>query len=132
MSRDTSLDTVQTPDNVKNFKDLFTRTLIGYFKNDIFLINNLLEISDKIVFKLDDLKQILAALIEVDVSKINIEYEDMFKSSCCGGALKRVPLFKKITDILIDNKTSFKISYNSYAVQLQTEYNVSLAHVIVN
>jgi Golgi nucleoside diphosphatase len=80
LTRNLSLEKIKTPENVRNFKDVFTSILISYFKNDMILINNLLEISSKIVFKIDDLKQILATLLETDVTKINVEYEDMFKS----------------------------------------------------
>jgi hypothetical protein len=122
---------VSTPDNVRKFKDLFTKTLIEYFKNDIILLNNLLEISDKIVFKMEDLVLIIATLLDIETSKITITYEDIITSKCCGTVCKRLPLFMKITDIIVDNKQSFLISYNSFAIQLKNEYNVSLSYVVV-
>ena len=121
---------VKSPDNVRRFKDQFTAYLIEYFKNDLILLNNLLEISSKIVFKVDDLKTLIGILLEIETVKIEIEYEDMIKSGCCGKICKRVPLFKKVTDIIINGKQRFTVSYDSIAVQLQNTFNVSLSHVI--
>jgi hypothetical protein len=117
-------------ENVKKFKDLFIGFMIEYFKSEIILLNNVLEISSKIVMKAKDLKMLIAVLLEVDESKVNIETEDVIKSSCCGKCSK-IPLFKKVVDIYIDNLKSFKIYYNPLAVQLQNEYNISLDHVVV-
>jgi hypothetical protein len=134
INKSVSMDSlaIKSPDNIRRFKDQFTAFLIEYFKNDMILLNNLLEVSDKIVFKIDDLKILIGILLEIDVSKIDIEYEDMIKSAgCCGSICKRIPLFKKITDIYINNKQSFSVGYNSIAIQLQNSFNVSLNYIIV-
>jgi hypothetical protein len=119
-----------SPENVKKFKDLFIGFTIEYFKSEIILLNNVLEISSKIVMKAKDLKTLIAVLLEVDESKVNIETEDVIKNSCCGKCSK-IPLFKKVVDIYIENLKSFKIYYNPLAVQLQNEYNISFDHVVV-
>jgi hypothetical protein len=121
-----------TPLNIRLFKDLFTKLLIDYFKSEIMLLNNVFEITPKIVFKINDLKLLISTLIEVDEEKISIEYEDIFKSGCCGRLCKKVPLFKKVTDITIDGMKSFYIHYNSIAVQLQNEYSISLDYVVID
>jgi hypothetical protein len=58
-----------------------------------------------------------------DVSRINIDYElpDHFKA--CGYCSK-LPIYRKITSIIIDIKNSFKIKYKSFYVQMQTECNI--------
>jgi hypothetical protein len=121
----------RSPDNIRRFKDQFTAFLIEYFKNDMILLNNLLEVSDKIVLKIDDLKTLIGILLEIEPAGISVEYEDMMKTGCCGKICKRLPLFKKITDIIINSKVSFIVGYNSIAVQLQSSYNISLNYIIV-
>jgi hypothetical protein len=131
----TNLNQIKSPaiiDNVARFKDQFTAYLIEYFRNDIVLLNNVLEVSDKIVFKLDDLKVLISILLEIEPSNITIEYDDMLKNiGCCGKICKKIPLFKKINDIIINNRQSFLISYNTIAIQLQTEFNISLSYIIL-
>jgi hypothetical protein len=80
--------------------------------------------------KAKDLKALIAILLEMEESKIDIETEDVIKNSCCRKCSK-IPLFKKVIDIYIDNCKSFKIYYNPLAIQLQNEYNISLYHVVV-
>jgi hypothetical protein len=130
-----NLHSIKSPamaDNVLRFKDQFTAYLIEYFKSDFILLNNLLEVSDKIVFKMDDLKTLISILLEIEPSAIVIDYEDFLKNvGCCSKICKKIPLFKKINDIIINNKQSFLISYNTIAIQLQTEFNISLTYVIV-
>jgi hypothetical protein len=67
------------------------------------LLNNLLEVSDKIVFKIDDLKILIGLLLEISATKITIEYEDVIKSGCCSSICKKLLLFKKINEIIINN-----------------------------
>jgi hypothetical protein len=94
----------QTPEIIKIFKEYQLLTLIDYFKNDLILLNNLLEISIHIIFKEED----TIKLVSILVSRIKIDYElpDQFKAcSCCS----KLPIYRKITSIIIDNKNSFKI-----------------------
>jgi hypothetical protein len=121
----------QTPEIIKIFKEYFLVTLIDYFKNDIILLNNLLEISKHIVFKEEDIIKLISILVtDNDVSRIKIDYElpDQFKvCGCC----TKLPVYRKITSIIIDNKNSFKIKYESFYVQMQTEFNISLDYILI-
>jgi hypothetical protein len=44
-----------TPQNISEFKEALIAVLISYFKNNVVLLNNLIELSDKIITKIDDL-----------------------------------------------------------------------------
>jgi hypothetical protein len=130
-----SLQAVKSPtaaDNILRFKDQFAAYLIDYFRSDMVLLNNLLEVSDKIVFKMEDLKHLISILLEIEANMVAIDYEDVLKNiGCCGKICKKLPLFKKINDIIINNRQSFLVSYNTIAVQLQTEFNISLTYIIL-
>jgi hypothetical protein len=121
----------QTPEIIKIFKEYLLLTLIDYFKNDLILLNNLLEIFKHIVFKEEDIIKLISILVtDGDVSRIKIDYElpDQFKAcGCCS----KLPIYRKITSIIIDNKNSFKIRYQSFYVQMQTEFNISLGCVLI-
>jgi hypothetical protein len=77
----------QTPEITKIFKEYLLLTLIDYFKNDLILFNNLLEISKHIVFKEEDITKLIFILVtDGDISRIKIDYElpDQFKAcGCC-------------------------------------------------
>jgi hypothetical protein len=120
-----------SPDNIKQFKEALMSILISYFKNNIVLLNNLVELSDKIITKIDDLQTLLSLLLNVPVSDIFIEVEEISVKNCCGEICKKLPRYRKINEILINKKQSFKISYNQYYVQLQTEFNISLEYVLL-
>jgi hypothetical protein len=40
-----------TPQNISEFKEALIAVLISYFKNNVVLLNNLIELSDKIITK---------------------------------------------------------------------------------
>jgi hypothetical protein len=105
--------------------------LIGYFKNNIILLNNLVELSDKIVAKLSDLSLLISLLLDISIDKVNVQVEEIKTTNCCGKVCKLLPKYRKINDIIIDNKQSFRVSHNSYYIQLQTEYNISLDYVLL-
>jgi hypothetical protein len=121
----------QTPEIIKIFKEYLLLTLIDYFKNDLILLNNLLEISKHIVLKEEDIMKLISILVtDGDVSRIKIDYElpDQFKTcGCCS----KLPVYRKITSIIIDKKNSFKIKYKSFYVQMQTEFNISLDYILI-
>jgi hypothetical protein len=132
---------IATPNNVKIFKETFMNILIGYFKNNIILLNNLVELSEKIIMKVDDLQLLISILLEIDRSKVMIEVEEL-EVKCCakfGACASRgkasfcsmLPRYRKINDILINNQMSFKVSYNQFYVQLQTVYNISLDYILL-
>jgi hypothetical protein len=121
----------QTPEIIKIFKEYQLLTLIDYFKNDLILFNNLLEISKHIVFKEEDNIKLVSILVtDGDVSRIKIDYElpDQFKACGC---FSKLPIYRKITSIIIDNKNSFKIKYESFYVQMQTEFNILLNYILI-
>jgi hypothetical protein len=61
----------QTQEIIKIFKEYILLTLIDYFKNDLILLNNLLEISKNIVFKEEDIIKLISILVtDGDVSRI--------------------------------------------------------------
>jgi hypothetical protein len=97
----------QTPDIIKIFKEYLLLTLIDYFKNYLILLEN----SKHIVFKEEDIIKLISIVVtDGDVSRIKIETElpDHFKAcSCC----TKLPIYRKITSIITDNKNSFKIRY---------------------
>jgi hypothetical protein len=121
----------QTPEIIKIFKEYLLLTLIDYFKNDIILLNNLLEISKYIVLKEEDITKLISILVtDCDVSRIKIDTElpDQFKAcGCC----TKLPVYRKITSIIIDNKNSFKIKYELFYVQMQTKFKISLDYILI-
>jgi hypothetical protein len=126
-----SLDRANTPDNIKQFKEALMGILISYFKNNIVLLNNLVELSDKIITKIDDLQLLISLLLDVPVSEVIINVEEITTKNCCGEICKRLPRYRKLDDIIINKKQSFKVSYKQYYIQLQTEFNISLDYVLL-
>jgi hypothetical protein len=122
---------ISTPSNIKLFKDAFMDILIGYFKNNIILLNNLIELSEKIITKVNDLQLLISLLLEVDRSNILIDVEEITSESCCGKVCNKLPRYRKINDIIINNKQSFKVSYNQYYIQMSLEFNISLEYVLL-
>jgi hypothetical protein len=122
-------DQCQTPEIIKLFRDYLLITLIHYFKDEIILCNNIIETSKRIIMKEKDLKKLISILVtNSDESRILIESEipDHFKCCC----LDKLPIYKKITSIIIDNKQEFKIFYNQFWIQMQTEFNISLDYIL--
>jgi hypothetical protein len=95
------------------------------------LINNLVELSDKIITRIDDLQLLISLLLDIPLSDVTIETEELTVKNCCGEICKQLPRYRKIEDILIKNKNSFKVLYNQYYVQLQTQFNISLDYVLL-
>jgi hypothetical protein len=120
-----------TPTNIKRFKETFLEILISYFKNNIILINNLVELSEKIVMKGDDLHTLIAILLEIDKSNISIEIDEITINGCCGKLCSKLPRYRKIKDIILNNKSSFRISHNQYYTQMMTEFNISLEYIML-
>jgi hypothetical protein len=105
--------------------------LISYFKNNIVLLNNLVELSGNIITKLSDLILLISLLLEISSDKITVELEEITSNNCCGKFCKHLHRYRKIKDIIIDKKQSFKINYNQFYIQLQTEYNISLEFILL-
>jgi hypothetical protein len=49
--------------------------MISHFKNNVVLLNNLIELSDKIITKIDDLQLLISFLLSVCVWDVGIEVE---------------------------------------------------------
>jgi hypothetical protein len=121
----------ETPDNIRRFKETFMLILISYFKSNIILLNNLAELSEKIITKIDDLKQLISLLTEVATDNIDIVVEEFDVKNCCGMLCKVLPRYRKISDIIINKKQSFKVVFNQYFIQMGTEFNISLEFVLL-
>jgi hypothetical protein len=95
------------------FKEYLLKTILDYFKNELILLNNILELSKHIVFREEDLIKLISILVtDCNISRIKIDHEipDAFKTcGCCG----KIPIYN-ITSIIIDNKNNFEVNYNSF------------------
>jgi hypothetical protein len=117
---------------VSLFKEALLAILISYFKNNIVLLNNLIELSDNIIMKIEDLIYLISILLELDRQNIKLDVEDIeVKNCCCAKICSKLPRYRKINDIIINNKSSFKITYNQYYVQMKEEYNISLDFIML-
>jgi hypothetical protein len=129
-TRSLALSRSETPSNIKQFKEAMLEILIGYFKNNIVLINNLVELSEYIVMRVDDLIHLISLLLITDKSNIEIVAGEV-ESKCCGKVCSHLPRYRKVEDIIIGKKQSFKVYFNQYYIQMQTEFNISLDYVML-
>jgi hypothetical protein len=126
----TKITRSETPTNIKLFKEALLEILIGYFKSNVMLINNLVELSDNIIMKKDDLTYLISLLLEVDKSAIEILVQEL-SVQCCGKICSKLPRYRKIDDIIVNNKQSFQVSSNQYFIQMRTEFNISLDYIML-
>jgi hypothetical protein len=84
-----------SPNNIKQFKEGLISILISYFKNNVILLNNLVELSDKIITKIEDLRFLISLLIEESPTAVNIEVEEIEIKNCCGTICKNLPQTEK-------------------------------------
>jgi hypothetical protein len=127
------IPTVSTPDSIKTFKEYLLSTLISYFKSEIILANNIIELSPNIVLKIDDLKKLIVILVcDNDDSRVNIT-TSIASIACCKflSCCAKLPLYRKVDDIIIDKKYSFKNRYDQYYTQMTIEFNISLDYVLL-
>jgi hypothetical protein len=110
----TTVTRAVSPDNIKQFKEALISILISYFKNNVILLNNLVELSEKIITKIEDLRLLIPLLIEESPTVVNIEVEEIEIKNCCGVICKNLPRYRKIKHILINNKQAFQVSHNQY------------------
>jgi hypothetical protein len=120
-----------TPEHIIRFREALLLILIGYFKNNIVLLNNLIELSDNIIMKMEDLIFLISILLQLNSSDFRVDVEDIEAKNCCGKICSKLPRYRRINDIIIKNKSSFKITYNQYYVQMMTEYNISLDYIMI-
>jgi hypothetical protein len=78
--------------------------VISYFKNNVVLLNNLIELSSKTVMKMDDLCLLLSLLISVPICDVQIEVEKTTLKECCGTICKQTPRYRKVKDIIINKR----------------------------
>jgi hypothetical protein len=71
-----------TPQNISAFKEVFIAVLISYFKNNVVLLNNLIELSDKIITKIDDLRLLIALLLSIPKADVQVEVEEIILWNC--------------------------------------------------
>jgi hypothetical protein len=121
----------ETPTNIKLFKEALLEILISYFKSNVVLINNLVELSDNIIMKKDDLLYLISLLLEIDKSAVEILVEEISMQNCCGKICSKLPRYRKVEEIIVNNKQSFKVSHNQYFVQMRTEFNISFDYVLL-
>jgi hypothetical protein len=81
--------------------------------------------------KMEDLIFLISILLQLTESDIKVDVEDIEISKvCCGKICSKLPRYRKINDVIIKNKSSFKVAYNQYYVQMMTEYNISMDYVM--
>jgi hypothetical protein len=120
-----------TPHNISEFKEAFITVLISYFKNNVVLLNNLIELSDKIIAKIDDLRLLIALLLSIPKADVQVEIEEITMKGFCGTICKKIPRYRKDKDIIINKKQSFEVCYNQYYIQMGMEFNISLEYVLL-
>jgi hypothetical protein len=86
----------ETTDNITHFKETLITILISYFKNNVILLNNLVELSDKIITKIDNLRLLIWILIEEPISAVYIDVEEINPKNCCNEICNLLPRYKKI------------------------------------
>jgi hypothetical protein len=110
-----SIEKSNTPEIIKVFKEYLLKTILDYFKNELILLNYILEVSKHIVFREENLINLISILVtDCEISRIKIDHEmaDVFKTyGCCA----KLPFYCKITSIIIDNKYNFEVNYNTYS-----------------
>jgi hypothetical protein len=102
----------QSPNNTRKFKEMLKAILISYFKNNFVLLNNIVEFSNNVITKIDDLQLLISLLLNIQISGVVVQVEEIAVKNCCGEICKRFPCYRKIDDIIIKNKQSFKVFYN--------------------
>jgi hypothetical protein len=74
------------PQNISEFKEVFIAVLISYFKNNVVLLNNLIELSDKIITKIDDLRLLISLLLSIPKADVQVVTIKGF----CGSVYKKI------------------------------------------
>jgi hypothetical protein len=68
-----SIEKSNTPEIIKVFKEYLLKTILDYFKNELILLNNILEVSKHIVFREEDLIKLISIFVtDCDISRIII------------------------------------------------------------
>jgi hypothetical protein len=80
------------------------------------LLNNLIELSDKIITKIDDIRLLISLLLSIPKTDVQIEVKEITMKGFCGTVCKKIFCYRKIKDIIINKKQSFEVSYNQYYI----------------
>jgi hypothetical protein len=108
ISTNTIVKKSNTPQNISEFKEALIAVLISYFKNNIVLLNNLIELSDKIITKTDNLRLLIALLLSIPKAVVQVEVEEITMKGFCGTVCKKIPRYRKIKDIIINKNSLLK------------------------
>jgi hypothetical protein len=119
-----------TPQNISKFKEALISIHISYFKSNVVLLNNLIELFDMIITKLDDLRLLIALLLSIPKADVQVKVEEITMKGFCGTVCKKFRDTEKLK-ILLLKKKSFEVSYNQYYIQMVMEFNISLEYVLL-
>ncbi|GHU20176.1 hypothetical protein FACS189472_11080 [Alphaproteobacteria bacterium] len=117
------------------FKDQLTKFLTDILLNDFDSLKSVSERSNKVLFHLEQLKQLIAILYLNEVDRkdydklIEIEDEPITMSSCF---LKKCnnPFIRKIKSIYINKSVNFLTT--PYAVNMNSEFRISLEYCLTD
>jgi hypothetical protein len=102
ISTNTTVKKSDTPQNISEFKKALIAVLISYFKNNVVLLNNLIELSDKIITKIDGL--LISLLLSIPKADVLVEIKEITMKGFCGTVRKKISRYRKIKDIIINKK----------------------------
>jgi hypothetical protein len=131
ISTNTIVKKSDTPQNITEFKEVFFTVLISYFKNNVVLLNNLIELSDKIITKIDDLRLLISLLLSIPKADVQVEVEKITMKGFCGTICKKILRYRKVKNIIINKKQWFDVCYNQYYIQMGMDFNISLEYVLL-
>jgi predicted methyltransferase len=98
ISTNVSIKNSDTPQNISEFKEAFITVLISYFKNNVVLLNNLIELFDKIITKVDDLRLLISLLLSIPKAVVVVEVEEIILKGCCKTICKQIPRYRKVKE----------------------------------
>jgi hypothetical protein len=115
------------------FKNQLLSFTLDLLLNDLDLIKNIAERNNKVIFKIEQLKQLIAILYlnREDRNKyedlIEIETEEIVVNNCFCTSCNN-PFYQKIKSIIINKSVNFLLT--PYSTNLSSVFKVSLEHVL--
>jgi hypothetical protein len=115
------------------FKNQLLSFTLDLLLNDLDLIKNIAERNNKVIFKIEQLKQLIAILYlnREDRNKyedlIEIETEEIVVNNCFCTSCNN-PFYQKIKSIIINKSVNFLLT--PYSTNLLSVFKVSLEHVL--
>jgi hypothetical protein len=108
---------------IKVFKEYHLKTILDYFKNELILLNNILELSKNVVFNEEDLTKFIYILVtNCDISRIRIDHDipDAFKTcGCC----EKLPIYPSSSTTRTTSKSITTPSTFRRRANLTSRYN---------